>query len=204
MSETLGSRMSESRPARGKEAAPAGVSVSPRAGAPDAPALRAEGAARTSARPMRILMVLTYYHPHWTGLTAYAKRLAEGLVRRGHTVTVLTSRHLPSLPEEEHLEGVRVVRLSVLRRVSRGVVMPTFPAALWREMRRSDLVQIHTPLLEAPLITLCGRLQRRPVVFTHHGDLVMPAGFFNRVIESVVTMLMTQALRMATRITVHS
>ena len=30
---------------------------------------------------MRILMVLTYYHPHWTGLTAYAKRLAEGLAR---------------------------------------------------------------------------------------------------------------------------
>ena len=30
-------------------------------------------------RAMKILMVLTYYHPHWTGLTAYAKRLAEGL-----------------------------------------------------------------------------------------------------------------------------
>ena len=81
---------------------------------------------------MKVLMVLTYYHPHWTGLTAYAKRLAEGLVRRGHAVTVLTSRHLPSLPQEEFLEGVRVVRLPVAGRISRGVVMPSFPAALWR------------------------------------------------------------------------
>jgi glycosyltransferase involved in cell wall biosynthesis len=153
---------------------------------------------------MKILMVLTYYHPHWTGLTAYAKRLAEGLVRRGHAVTVLTSRHQASLAGEESLEGVRVLRLPVAGRISRGVVMPSFPAALWKEMRRSDVVQIHTPLLEAPLITLYGRLQRRPVVFTHHGDLVMPAGAVNRVIESVVTTLMTQALRMATRITVHS
>lgn len=153
---------------------------------------------------MRVLVVLTYYHPHWTGLTAYAKRLAEGLARRGHAVTVLTSRHERDLPLEETLAGVRVVRLPVGARLSRGVVMPTFPAALWKLMRESDVVQIHTPLMEAPLVTLYGRAFSRPVVFTHHGDLVMPAGAVNRVIEGSVTSLMRQALRMATRITVHS
>lgn len=153
---------------------------------------------------MRILMVLTYYHPHWTGLTAYAKRLAEGLARRGHAVTVLTSRHEPDLPLEETIAGVRVVRLPVAARLSRGVVMPSLPAALWRRMRESDVVQIHTPLPEAPLVTLYGRMLRRPVVFTHHGDVVMPAGAVNRVIEASVTAAMRQALRMATRITVHS
>jgi len=153
---------------------------------------------------MRILMILTYYHPHWTGLTAYAKRLAEGLARRGHAVTVLTSRHEPQLPLEESIAGVRVVRLPVGARMSRGVVMPSFPAALWKQMREADVVQIHTPLMEAPLVTLYGRALRRPVVFTHHGDLVMPAGAVNRVIERSVTSLMRQALKMATRITVHS
>lgn len=153
---------------------------------------------------MRILMVLTYYHPHWTGLTAYAKRLAEGLARRGHAVTVLTSRHEPDLPLEETIAGVRVVRLPVAARLSRGVVMPSLPVALWRRMRESDVVQIHTPLPEAPLVTLYGRLLGRPVVFTHHGDVVMPAGAVNRAIEASVTSAMRQALRMATRITVHS
>ena len=161
-------------------------------------------AAMTGPRPMRVLMVLTYYYPHWTGLTAYARRLAEGLARRGHSVTVLASRHDPALPREEMREGVRVVRVPVLFRLSRGVVMPGFPAALWRLMREADVVQIHTPLLEAPLVTFFGRLLRRPVVFTHHGDLVMPAGAFNRIIEKIVTALMTGALEMATRITVHS
>ncbi len=153
---------------------------------------------------MNILMVLTYYHPHWTGLTAYARRLAEGLAARGHEVTVLTSRHEQQLAREERLRGVRIVRLPVAARLSRGVLMPGFPAALWREMRSADLVQMHTPLLEAPLVALYGRLLRRPVVFTHHGDLVMPAGAFNRVVETSVTTLMTQALRMSTWITVHS
>jgi glycosyltransferase involved in cell wall biosynthesis len=153
---------------------------------------------------MKIVMFLTYYYPHWTGLTAYAKRLAEGLASRGHAVTVVASRHEPSLAGEESINGVRVRRLPVRLRASRGVVMPGFPAAAWSEIRRADVVQMHTPLFEAPLVTFFARRLRRPSVFTHHGDLVMPAGAFNRIVERSVTALMRQALRMATRITVHS
>ena len=42
---------------------------------------------------MRILSILTYYAPHWTGLTQHAQHVAEGLAARGHDVTVLTSRY---------------------------------------------------------------------------------------------------------------
>jgi len=165
----------------------------------------AEGApVAASDAPMRILMVLTYYHPHWTGLTAYARRLAEGLADRGHSVTVLTSRHRADLPREETIRGVRVVRLPIVARLSRGVVMPSFPARLWKEMRDADVVQLPSPILEAPLIALYGKLLGRAVVFTHHGDLVMPAGLFNRIVERTVTALMVRALAMSTRITVHS
>ncbi len=57
---------------------------------------------------MKILTAITYYYPHWTGLTAYAQRLAEGLVARGHQVTVLTSRYRKDLarqsPEPHQLD----------------------------------------------------------------------------------------------------
>ncbi|TEU08072.1 MAG: hypothetical protein E3J25_12655 [Anaerolineales bacterium] len=49
---------------------------------------------------MKILTAITYYYPHWTGLTAYAQRLAEGLVTRGHQVTVLTSRYRKDLARQ--------------------------------------------------------------------------------------------------------
>jgi len=71
---------------------------------------------------VRILTVLTYYYPHWTGLTAYARLLAEGLARRGHQVTVLTSRYWSTLPREETHNGVRIVRLKPWFRLSRGLV----------------------------------------------------------------------------------
>ena len=74
---------------------------------------------------MKILIELTYYRPHTSGLTIYAERLATALAGRGHQVTVLTSQYDKSLPREEMMEGVRVVRVPVLLRISKGVIMPT-------------------------------------------------------------------------------
>jgi len=149
-------------------------------------------------------MVLTYYHPHWTGLTAYARRLAEGLVRRGHQVTVLTSRYWKELPKEETHNGVDIVRLDPLMRISRGLVMPAFPLVAYRLIKQHDVVQVHAPLMESPLITTLASSMRKKVVFTDHGDLVMPAGLFNQTVELVVTWLMTQALKGSARISIHS
>ncbi len=48
-----------------------------------------------------MLIVLTYYRPHTSGLTIYAERLAKAWSRRGHQVTVLTSRYAARLPADE-------------------------------------------------------------------------------------------------------
>jgi glycosyltransferase involved in cell wall biosynthesis len=153
---------------------------------------------------VKILVALTYYHPHWTGLTATAKRVAEGLAARGHHITVLTSRFEPKLRPTEIVNGVRVVRLPVALRLSRGTLMPTFPRAAWRLIRDHDVVQIHTPMLEAPLLTALARKAGVPSVITHHGDLVMPDTPFNRFVEHVVTALLRRAFRQANRVVVYT
>ena len=78
---------------------------------------------------MKILVALTYYKPYISGLTIYAARSAEEWAKAGHEVTVLTSRHLPDLPREEIISGVRVVREPVLMKISKGAVMPHFKCA---------------------------------------------------------------------------
>lgn len=161
-------------------------------------------AVRPGATSMKILSILTYYHPHWTGLTAYAKRIAEGLAARGHEVTVLTTQHNPDLPLEEMIGGVRVIRLPVFMRISRGMVSLTYIPTASKLIRAHDLVQIHTPLMESMLIGALCKLHRKPLLMTHHGDLVMPAGGFNQIVERVVVGMMTQAERAASRISIHS
>jgi glycosyltransferase involved in cell wall biosynthesis/SAM-dependent methyltransferase len=64
--------------------------------------------------------------------------------------------------------------------------------------------QIHTPLLESLLVALLCRRAGRPLVLTHHGDLVLPAGAANRIIEHVVSGFMGQAARLADRVTAYS
>src|SRR5437763_951827 len=75
---------------------------------------------------VKILIALTYYRPHISGLTIYVERLAAALAARGHSVTVLTSRYDRSLPAQEMIEGVRVIRAHVALRVSKGVIMPGY------------------------------------------------------------------------------
>ena len=152
----------------------------------------------STPRPIRILTVLTYYAPHWTGLTAIAVRVAEGLAARGHHVSVLAAHHDPALGRRELLNGVEVVRLPYVARLSRGVLMPSFPLAVRRMIREHEVVHIHTPLLEAPLVGVLSRFQHRPLLMTHQGDLVMPPGLADQTVEKVGTLLLDAAARLAT------
>ena len=110
---------------------------------------------------MRILIVLTYYRPHTSGLTIYAERLAKALARRGHAVTVMTSQYDRSLPREEMVEGMKIIRVPVLFRVSKGVVMPTFG---WTANRLvfSRCDPIAPAQFDAAGVALRGRLLRKP------------------------------------------
>jgi glycosyltransferase involved in cell wall biosynthesis/ubiquinone/menaquinone biosynthesis C-methylase UbiE len=153
---------------------------------------------------MKILVTLTFYHPHWTGLTAYAKRMAEGLAARGHTVTVLTSQYSAELPREEVINGVRVVRLPYITRVSRTVVMPSFPTTIARLIAEHDIVHIHTPMPELALITAIARARGKPSVVTHQGDVVMPAGLLNQAIQLAMDSTMTLGNHLSSRVVVHS
>ena len=125
---------------------------------------------------MRILIGLTYYRPHYSGLTIYAERLARALVGRGHRVTVLTSRYDRSLPMWECIDGLEVVRLDVGLHVSKGVIMPSMLYRAWMCARKSDVLHLHLPQLDAAYLAMVGRLLRKPVVLTYHCDLRLPQG----------------------------
>src|SRR5271157_737115 len=135
---------------------------------------------------MRILTVLTYYRPHTSGLTIYAERLARAFVRRGHQVTVLTTQYDRSLPRQERLDGVRVIRLPVALRVSKGVLSPTFGLVSTRLVWEHDVVQLHLPQFDAPGVAFRARLFRKPAVLTYHCDLLLPPGLLNRLVNLVV------------------
>ncbi len=135
---------------------------------------------------MKILEVLTYYRPWVSGLTIYVERLSKALVQQGHDVTVLTSQYEPSLPRYDVVDGVKVVRIPVAFRVSKGVLMPDFGPMAWKLARGVDVIHLHLPQFDAPGLALRGRLLGKPVVLTYHCDLQLPTGTFNQQVNRVV------------------
>ncbi|MBE9524511.1 MAG: glycosyltransferase family 4 protein [Chloroflexi bacterium] len=138
---------------------------------------------------MRILIVLTYYRPHISGLTIYVQRLARALAKRGHQVTVLTSQYDKALPSEEMIDGVRIVRAPVLLRISKGVIMPTFGYLAWKLVLEHDIIHLHLPQFDAAGVALRGRLLKKPTVISYHCDLKLPPSLFNRIVNQIVHLM---------------
>jgi len=129
---------------------------------------------------MRILIILTYYKPYKSGLTIYAQRQAEALAELGHEVSVLTSQFDRNLPASEFDNGVKIHRLPVAFRLSKGVVMPQMPFKAWKLISQSDIVNCHLPQVDAAAAGLLAKLQRKPLVSTYHCDIEMPEGIINK------------------------
>jgi len=153
---------------------------------------------------VKILQVLTYYRPHTSGLTIYVERLSKALAARGHEVTVLTSRFDNKTPRDEVADGVRVVRIPVVVRVSKGVLMPGFGFAATRLVRSHDVVHLHLPQFDAAGVALRARVFGKPAVLTYHCDLQLPPGLGNRLVNQVVHAMNHTAALAAHRIITYT
>lgn len=155
-------------------------------------------------RPLKILISLLYYVPHYTGYTIHVQDVAEALAARGHEVTVLCARHNLDLPRDETINGVRIVRLWAPIKLSRAMIMPFYPVALYAFMRKYDLIFSNTPMFETWMVALVAALTGKSVINTHHGDLVLPPGLSNRFIQFVTFQLYKIMARKAYRIVAYS
>jgi glycosyltransferase involved in cell wall biosynthesis len=95
-------------------------------------------------------------------------------------VTVLTSQYHAALPRRDRMDGVRVLRVPVAGRVSKGVLMPSLPLYGLRWIPRHDVLHLHVPQFDAGYLAAMGRLFGKPVVLTYHCDLRLPASPINQ------------------------
>jgi glycosyltransferase involved in cell wall biosynthesis len=132
-------------------------------------------------------MYTGYYVPYVSGMTIYVRRLAEGLVRRGHEVTVLCSRHDSALPAVAIENGVRIERSPVIVSAGKGVIAPVM---WWDQMRLladHDVFHRHVPGMgDSWLSTRIAKSMGKPILFTHHCDLYLPFGVVNDAVNAIL------------------
>jgi len=149
---------------------------------------------------------LTYYRPHWTGLTQYAARVAEGLAKKGHEVTVLCSQHDKKLLLRETVSGVKIVRTEYWFKFLRSVIMPGFLWKLIRQVKKVETVVVYLPIQEVLLVAIVARMLGKKLFLVHNGDLVLPksCGLICRIVEMIYYWATSWSGRMADGILIQS
>jgi glycosyltransferase involved in cell wall biosynthesis len=149
-----------------------------------------------------ILMALYYYDPYVSGLSVYAKSLAERLVSDGYAVTILTSQYDLKLPKSEVINGVKIIRKKVLFSFGKGIIMPGFWLEMVRLARKADLVNPFLPMAEVGLPALF--ISRKKFVPSYVCDLNLGEGLVAKTIQWLSFVSMKLALLRAHKVFVLS
>ncbi len=136
----------------------------------------------------KILIVLYYYYPYVSGLSILAKNIAEHLDKSKFEVTVLTTKFDATLSEKEIINGITVIRVPVLFKLSKGVVSPLFWLQTIRLARKFDIVNFHLPIADAGLSVLC--IPRKKIITQYHCDLNLKNGVIDKFIAWISYLLM--------------
>lgn len=155
-------------------------------------------------RAMKVLFLLTYYYPHWTGLTEYARRLAEGLAQKKFSVSVLTTQHRNDVKSEERINGVLVRRTPVWFRLSRTLVSPLFIFAFFKHIQQNDAIIVYLPFAEVLLVAILAKIYHKKLFLVHNGDLVLPKGFLNRCFEWIYFVSTSLSMRLSDAIIIQT
>ena len=129
---------------------------------------------------MKILVLIHEFPPVGGGGGRAAQDICQGLVKRGHEITVLTA-HLKGLPKEENVDRICVLRLPSLRReafrASLAAMGGYVLSGLWSGYRlikswQPDVLHVHFAVPAGALAWALSKLTGIPYVMTVHlGDV---------------------------------
>lgn len=130
---------------------------------------------------MRVALLSNLFPPVVSGSSTQSHGLARALAAAGHEVLVLTSRIDGAWPEDERVDGFRVLRLPALR-LPRAPIALNFPwlnvvaspANVRRTLRaleafRPDVLHVHNHMFDMALLGVIARRRLRvPLAVTIH------------------------------------
>jgi len=132
---------------------------------------------------MHVVQACPWFHPYVGGVETHVATLSSELVRRGHEVTVVTSRRGRDLPEREEWEGIHIRRAKARAVWIRTPIAPATKALL--ASLRPDVVHAHSPPpLTSYYAAKASAQHSFPFVITYHCDVEVPS-FYGPLVESV-------------------
>jgi len=136
----------------------------------------------------KILFILYYYYPYVSGLSEFARTIAENLVKKNVKVTVLCMRYDKSQPETENINGVNVIRSKVLFKIRKGCISIDFIRKAIKLSKINDKVYLHLPMAHSGLFSMF--IKKEKIITQYHCDINLGNGFMPRLITLVSNIMM--------------
>lgn len=151
----------------------------------------------------KMLIVSDYFYPHWTGISKSLYYMLEAISDL-YTITVLTVRYDANLRKEESLFNSKIIREPVLFSLSRAkysllLVFKAIPL-----IYTSDVVFINSPCTNILPIAILSKLFHKKLLIFHQGDLLLPKGIFNRILEKIFDIFSHYSAKMADKLATYT
>jgi glycosyltransferase involved in cell wall biosynthesis len=154
---------------------------------------------------MKIMIIAPYFYPKVGGLENYALHITKGLRKQGHDIVVVTSNHENKTYGTEKAQGLRIIRLPMLLKLSNTPIHPLWYFQLKKiiKQEKPDLINAHTPV---PFMAdMAARAKgKTPFVLTYHNDLVKERGLGKYLAKLFYVMFINHTLNVSDRIVATS
>ena len=135
---------------------------------------------------MKILFYTSYFRPYISGITIYTERLVSYLSKKNF-ITILTFQYKKNLPEIEHKQNIRIIRMPYLCKISKGFISPSSLLTYIRTVSMHDRIIVTLPNVEAFFLVIYARLCNKNIVSIAQCDVDLGSGFLNKLLSRTVS-----------------
>lgn len=136
---------------------------------------------------MKILFFSPYFYPYVSGLTMYPFNVLTHLTKK-HQIQVLTFPHESKLPYREDVNGLKIIRMPYLFRLSKGYISPQSLYDFFNEVRKTDVVFINIPNFEGLFLALFAKIFNKQVICFFHCQVFLGDGIKNYIVNSFLNL----------------
>lgn len=152
---------------------------------------------------LKVLIVSDYYYPHWTGICKSIYNLTQS-VKGPINFTVLTVKFKKTLKNEEVVDGVRILREPYLFSISRAKYSFSLILRFISLVKNYNIVFINSPFSNILPVSIITKLFKKKLLIFHHGDLMLPEGLVNRIIERIFYLCSTAGFFLADKVSTYT
>jgi len=152
---------------------------------------------------IKLLIITDFFYPHWTGISKSFFNLTKKL-EKYFSITILTTQYNKNLSQKKYMNNVLIYRTKPQFKISRTFISIFFIPYFLKLLVKHDIVLINSPCTNILFASCLAFIFRKKIVIFHQGDLILPKGITNRIIEHIFNFSTKIACSCATIISSYS